>query len=87
MDAHNSLKLDTSLFGEAAISEETKVFNAKLQDIMSKGPKWYEVGRRGAADIPGWHNLNCSSISTRSARNDIARCVPPEKHRYPRPSI
>lgn len=43
MNAHSALTLDASKFDPAAISEETKAFNQKLMDIMSKGPKWYEV--------------------------------------------
>lgn len=43
MDAHNALTLDQTKFGPAAISEDTRAFNQKLMDIMSKGPKWYEV--------------------------------------------
>ncbi|OCT54698.1 hypothetical protein CLCR_03008 [Cladophialophora carrionii] len=46
MDFHNVLKLDPSVFDPAAISEETKAFNHKLMDIMSHGPKWYEVGAK-----------------------------------------
>ena len=44
MDAHNALTLDASKFTPAAVPEDTKAFNQKLMDIMSKGPKWYEVG-------------------------------------------
>ena len=43
MDVHNVLKLDPGVFDPASISEDTKAFNQKLMDIMSKGPKWYEV--------------------------------------------
>ncbi len=44
MALSSALSLDPSLFDPASISKETHDFNAKLQDIMSKGPKWYEVG-------------------------------------------
>ena len=44
MALHTALSLDPKLFDPASISKETHAFNAKLQDIMSKGPKWYEVG-------------------------------------------
>lgn len=40
----SALSLDPSLFDPAAISDETHAFNQTLMDIMSKGPKWYEVG-------------------------------------------
>jgi acetyl esterase/lipase len=38
------LNIDPAVFDPASISQDTHDFNAKLQDIMNKGPKWYEVG-------------------------------------------
>lgn len=38
------LSIDQSVFDPNSISQDTHDFNTKLQDIMSKGPKWYEVG-------------------------------------------
>jgi len=44
MDAHNDLSVNSTKFGAAAISEDTHAFNKKLMEMMSTGPKWYEVG-------------------------------------------
>lgn len=54
MDAHNALKLDASQFGEAAVSEDTKAFNQKLQDIMSKGPKCMSILRARVGSKKTW---------------------------------
>ncbi|KAK5246352.1 hypothetical protein LTR40_012035, partial [Exophiala xenobiotica] len=44
MDAHNDLSVNSTKFGAAAISEDTHAFNKKLMEMMSTGPKWYDVG-------------------------------------------
>ncbi len=48
MDAHNALSIDPTKFGAAAISEDTQAFNKKLMEMMSTGPRWYEVSRPAA---------------------------------------
>lgn len=46
----SALSIDPSLFGPAAISDETNAFNQSLMDIMAKGPKWYEVSHHHQFD-------------------------------------
>lgn len=72
MDAHNALSIDPTKFGAAAISEDTQAFNKKLMEMMSTGPRWYEVSRPAAPffslPIPYLYPF-------RSAPKNTARCV------------
>ena len=43
MALKSDLHLDPALFAPSAISAQTNGFNEKLMEIMSKGPKWYQV--------------------------------------------
>ncbi|KAF9869705.1 hypothetical protein CkaCkLH20_12748 [Colletotrichum karsti] len=44
MELDSALKINATKFGSAAIPDEAHEFNNYLMDLMSKGPKWYEVG-------------------------------------------
>src|ERR1700738_2045808 len=43
MALKSDITLDASLFAASSIPAETNAFNDKLIQIMSTGPKWYEV--------------------------------------------
>ena len=43
MALKSDISINAPVFAPSAISEGTNAFNEKLMDIMSKGPKWYEV--------------------------------------------
>jgi len=43
MTLQSAINLEATVFAPSAVSSETHAFNQKLMDIMSKGPKWYEV--------------------------------------------
>ena len=43
MALKTDLNLDATLFSPSAISAQTNGFNETLMEIMSNGPKWYEV--------------------------------------------
>jgi acetyl esterase len=53
-------KLDPALFSDAAISEETRELNAKLIEMLTGAPNWWEIGagptraarRRGEGPFP-----------------------------------
>ncbi|OJD12970.1 hypothetical protein AJ78_06518 [Emergomyces pasteurianus Ep9510] len=61
MSPPNSLSVDGRVFHPAAISDESRGFNASLQRLTSKLPQWYEIGapeyRRlraeGSTALPG----------------------------------
>ncbi|KIW19922.1 hypothetical protein PV08_00497 [Exophiala spinifera] len=82
MDAHSDLSIDTTKFGRAAISAKTNALNEMLMDIMSTGPKWYEVGApkyremRAAGETPLPKSVYLDSaedfaIPSRDAGRDI----------------
>ncbi|KIX10178.1 uncharacterized protein Z518_01259 [Rhinocladiella mackenziei CBS 650.93] len=83
MDVHSAFTLDTTKFGPGTISEETKTFNQKLMDIMSKGPKWYEVGAKryremraaGETPLPKAVYLDSAEDITIPSR-DAGRTIP-----------
>lgn len=43
MSSTSPLIVDPAVFAPSAISAESHAFNQKLMEIMSTGPKWYEV--------------------------------------------
>jgi acetyl esterase len=47
MDAATG-KLDPALFSDAAISEETRALNAKLIEMLTGSPNWWEIGAAAA---------------------------------------
>jgi hypothetical protein len=58
MDAHNDLSVNSTKFGAAAISEDTHAFNKKLMEMMSTGPKWYEVSHAHPCREPASFSSN-----------------------------
>ena len=89
MALHSALSLDPSLFDPSSIPEATHKFNAKLQDIVSKGPKWYEVGApkyremraAGETPLPAATYLDSATdfdIPSRDSRNLPCRILKPQ---------
>ncbi|KAK2799596.1 hypothetical protein FQN50_008434 [Emmonsiellopsis sp. PD_5] len=83
MSPTNSLPVDGRVFDPAAISDESRNFNANLQRLMSTLPKWYEIGaaeyRRlrdeGGTALPGATLLPSASDLSVPSR-DPNRTIP-----------
>jgi len=90
MGLQSELTLDASKFGVAAAPEETHAFNRHLMELMSRGPKWYEVGAEryremraaGETPLPKARHLESAedfSIPSRDAGRTIpARILRPQ---------
>jgi len=46
-----ALKLDPALFGDAAISDETRAMNAAIVAAMKDLPEWWDIGAQAMRDI------------------------------------
>ncbi|ETN40849.1 uncharacterized protein HMPREF1541_05129 [Cyphellophora europaea CBS 101466] len=77
------LDIDPSVFDPASITEETKAFNKRSQDIMVGAPKWYEVGApkyrqmraAGETPLPAATHLPTAEDTTIPSR-DAGRSIP-----------
>ncbi|KAK2789230.1 hypothetical protein FQN52_006322 [Onygenales sp. PD_12] len=83
MSPTNSLTVDSRVFDPAAISDESRNFNANLQRLMTTLPKWYEIGaakyrrlrEEGGTALPGKTFLPSASDLSVPSR-DPTRTIP-----------
>jgi len=52
MGLESDITVNVPKFQKESVSEATEKFNETLMDIMSNGPKWYEVRKPRGNRIP-----------------------------------